>query len=342
MIRFPEPLRPGDTIAVTAPSSGVPVSMHPRLDLALASLRKRGFRVVEGRCLRANNQHVSAPAKVRSDELEGFFFDPSISAVMPPWGGQIGMDLLLHLDFERLSMQTPKWFCGFSDLSTLQLPLLLKSGWAGLHGPNLMELATPAETADAIWKVLSTPSGGKHTQKGSRLHQRDNVDWIGQPEATLAPAEPTQWRRLDDEGPITLSGRLVGGCVDTLSRIAGTAFGDLPGFARAHAAEGVLLFLENAQMQPCELARALLSLRLHGWFDNIAGVIFGRDASVLPHSSDDFTSDHAIALALEGLDLPVLLDLDIGHVPPQLALVQGAFATVEFYAGNGCAHQQHA
>jgi len=316
--------------------------MHPRLDLALTSLRKRGYRVVEGQCLRANDLHVSASAELRSAELERFLADPAISAVMPPWGGELGMDLLRHLDFERLEKQTPKWFCGFSDLSTLQLPMLLKCGWASLHGPNLMELATPAETSDAVWQVLSTPADGKHTQKGSRLHQRDSVDWVRRPEAALAPSEKTQWRRLDDdEGPITLSGRLVGGCVDTLSRIAGTAFGDLPGFARSHAAEGVLLFLENAQMQPCELARALMSLRLHGWFDNVAGVLFGRDARVLPKSSDGFTSDHAIALALEGLDLPVLLDLDIGHVPPQMALVQGALATVEFYDRNGCAHQHH-
>ena len=46
--RLPAPLRPGDTIAVTAPSSGVPPTLQPRLDLAVAGLRRRGFEVVEG------------------------------------------------------------------------------------------------------------------------------------------------------------------------------------------------------------------------------------------------------------------------------------------------------
>ena len=51
-VRLPAPLRPGDTIAVTAPSSGVPAALQPRLDVAIADLRRRGFEVLEGVCLR--------------------------------------------------------------------------------------------------------------------------------------------------------------------------------------------------------------------------------------------------------------------------------------------------
>ena len=57
--RLPSPLRPGDTIAVTAPSSGVPPQLWPRLDVAIAGLRRRGFEVLEGVCLRGGD-HVSA------------------------------------------------------------------------------------------------------------------------------------------------------------------------------------------------------------------------------------------------------------------------------------------
>ncbi|SUX35061.1 LD-carboxypeptidase [Chromobacterium violaceum] len=71
-IRFPAPLQPGDAIAVTAFSSGV----HPRLDDALNELRARGYRVVEGECLRDEKHDASAPAAARLGELKRFLFDP--------------------------------------------------------------------------------------------------------------------------------------------------------------------------------------------------------------------------------------------------------------------------
>jgi muramoyltetrapeptide carboxypeptidase LdcA involved in peptidoglycan recycling len=336
MIRFPRPLEAGFTIAVTAPSSGVPEPMHRRLDLAIDALRARGFVVLEGHCLRGNVGQVSAPAHDRADELMRFLDNPSVCAVMPPWGGEFALELLPLIDFERLRAGVPKWFCGFSDLSTIQLPMLLNAGWASLHGPNLMELATPTELGDSIWEVLRSHPGDVVVSPSSRLHRRGYPNWITDPGAWLVPDAPTRWRRLDDpDSPITLQGRLLGGCLDTISRLAGTAFGNVPRFIADHAHEGVLLFLENAEMRPPELARALMSLRLHGWFEGVSGLLLGRDGLPEPDGELGFTRVDAISLALDGLAVPVLLDLDIGHVPPQLALIQGALTTVAFDGRGG-------
>ena len=38
MTRYPAPLRPGDVVGVTAPSSGVGPALRPRLEVALGSL----------------------------------------------------------------------------------------------------------------------------------------------------------------------------------------------------------------------------------------------------------------------------------------------------------------
>lgn len=51
-IRIPPKLSPGDLIAITAPSSGVPEHLHTRLELAIQHLRNRGYQVIEGECLR--------------------------------------------------------------------------------------------------------------------------------------------------------------------------------------------------------------------------------------------------------------------------------------------------
>ena len=82
--RCPKPLAAGDLIAITAPSSGVQPSRHARLDRALDALRRHGYRVLEGDCLRAEQQQASAPAAQRAAELMRFLCDPEVAAVMPP------------------------------------------------------------------------------------------------------------------------------------------------------------------------------------------------------------------------------------------------------------------
>lgn len=78
-VRFPAPLVPGDTIAVTSPSAGVPAVLRPRLDVAIAHLRDRSYEVVVGGCM-DGDAVVPAPAPQRAAELQAMLTDPSIAA----------------------------------------------------------------------------------------------------------------------------------------------------------------------------------------------------------------------------------------------------------------------
>jgi muramoyltetrapeptide carboxypeptidase len=339
MLRFPRPLKPGDTVAVTAPSSGVPPGAHQRLDIVLAHWRARGLRVVEGDCLRQQHRDASAPAAARAAELMRFLADPGIAAVLPPWGGERAIELLPLLDFGALRALPPKWLLGFSDLSTLQMPLALRAGWASAHGSNLMDLA-PSQTdplLTGVFDLLAHDGATPFVQQASRRYQRAFLPFETHPDAPLQLTEPTRWRRLggQDGAPLTVQGRLIGGCLDTVSRLAGTPFGDVPAFVRAAGREGVLLFLENCEQHPCELLRTLVSLRLHGWFDGLAGVLLGRHAAPEVTAPDRLDHDTAVRDALGDLPCPVLMDLDIGHRQPQFTLVQGALATCHHEAGGG-------
>ena len=62
---------------------------------------------------------------------------------------------------------------------------------------------------------------------------------------------------------------------------------------------------------------------LAGWFDRANAVLVARTGAP---SSGAFTQRDAVRSALDGLDVPVVLDVDCGHVPPHLALVNGARA----------------
>ncbi|WP_409993774.1 LD-carboxypeptidase [Roseateles oligotrophus] len=240
------------------------------------------------------------------------------------------------MDFGRLAAAEPKWFSGFSDLSTLQLPLALRAGWMSLHGPNLMELGAEAldETTAALWPTLF--QNAPPVQCASLRWQAKGLDWQATPDAGWNLTETTRWRRLDGRAePLRLRGRLIGGCLDTLGRIAGTAYGDLRGWSAQAGIGPHLLFLENCEMAPCELLRALYSLRLHGWFDGAAGLLVGRHAPAAVTAPELLSHEDAVREALVGLDeLPVLIDADIGHVPPQLSLIQGESAELYWAPGE--------
>ncbi len=64
----------------------------------------------------------------------------------------------------------------------------------------------------------------------------------------------------------------------------------------------------------------LIHLCLAGWLDAANAVLIGRPGA--PDSSR-FTQLDALESALGELEVPVLYDVDLGHVPPQLALVNG-------------------
>lgn len=334
--RRPRPLRAGDTVALCAPSSGVEPALWPRLERAIARLQSWGLRVHEGATLRRQGQQCSAPAAERAAELQALLLDPDIAAVLPPWGGERAIELLPRLDFQALAAAEPKWFSGFSDLSTLQLPLLLRAGWMSLHGPNLMELgAAELDANTAALQALLFQAEAPLQQASTRWQAR-SPDWRDEPAANLQLSESTRWRRLDghDEA-LVLRGRLVGGCLDTLARIAGSDYGDLRAWRQTPGITPPLLFLENCEMAPCELLRALWSLRLHGWFEGAAGLILGRHAPpAVAGSAQQLSHEDAVRAALDGLDLPVLLDADIGHVPPQLGLIQGEWAALHWAANR--------
>ena len=75
--------------------------------------------------------------------------------------------------------------------------------------------------------------------------------------------------------------------------------------------------------RPTKVARRRHGACLAGWFAHARAVVFGRtDAPDHPR----MTQREAVLDALGRLDLPIVFDVEIGHVPPHLPLVNGALA----------------
>ena len=325
---YPRPLRNGDRIAVTAPSSGVSDTLRPRLDFAVEGLRAAGYEVELGQHIREFGSHVSAPALQRAEELMRMLLDPAIAAIVPPWGGETAIDLLPHLDFELLKTVEPTWVVGYSDISTLLVPLTLVSGWATLHGDNLMD--TPYESPFPSWLEVARTTGALR-QHASRLAKVGG--WSSDPRVTRHRFAATSgWHRIDGTGDVDVSGRLIGGCIETVSRIAGTPFGAVANLDGPH-----LVYLEAAEENAFSICRALHGMRLAGFFDHATAVMIGRTSAP---DSPTLTQDEAVLDALGALGIPIVAGVDVGHVPPQAQLVNGAPATLRFSADDQWIEQQ--
>lgn len=320
MIRFPAPLRPGDRIGVTSPSAGVQDHEAARVDAAVRWLRDAGHDVVVGRVM--DGAGITAgPAEDRAAELTAMLCDPAIRCVLPPWGGETAIDLVDLLDWDALAAADPTWLVGYSDLSTLLVPLTTRLGWATLHGDNLVETPYPVPDGLLGWRTLAS-GPGPHRQRDS-----------GVVAAYPDPAAPaTGWTtvgsgRWDLHGAerLDVTGRLIGGCVETMGPLAGTPYGDVAAFGRAHAEDGLVVYLETAGADAATVCRTLHGLRLAGWFTHARAVLVGRT-----HAPDHprLSQREAVLDALGRLGLPIVFDVEIGHVPPHLPLVNGALATV--------------
>lgn len=341
-IRYPRPLGPGSVVGVTCPSAGVREAHHARLEFSIERLKTLGFDVVVGECMSGDGV-TSAPAAARARELTTMLLDPSIAAIVPPWGGKLAVEILPYLDFDRIAQGPPTWMVGYSDISTLLVPMTLLTGIATIHGQNLMEApyALPPQVT-AWYETAGLHEGSRFTQHQSPRHSSKAVghdDVAAEPTvSSLTLDEPGDWKLLAAESELEISGRLIGGCIETVSVLAGTPYGDMERFAQTYGnGDGLLLYLEAAGQEALDIARALWRMRLAGWFSQARAVLIGRT-----HAPDSggFTQRDAVVSVLSDLGIPIVFDVDCGHVPPGLSLLNGALATVTVRNGHGTIAQQ--
>ena len=330
-IVYPQPLKPGSTIGITAPSSGVAKDCLPRLDYALEDLRKRGFKIKEGQCLRADRYAVSASAKERAADFIQLWQDPEVAAIFPPWGGELLINILPHLSLADLQTTPPKWVMGYSDTSTLLYVLTTKLGIATAHSINLMDsiLAQEDHLSKQFFDIMASETGESFVQQSSESFQIKWACFQENVQATFQLTEKTKWQSLAGDSDIVICGRLIGGCLDTVIKLWGTPYDGLANFKNKFKQDGVILFLENCELAPFDLCRSLWQLKLGGCFQGLTAIVLGR-SNAPETTSSGYTYRMAVEEVLGDLNIPVIVDADIGHKPPQMTLINGAVAKLHY------------
>ena len=124
------------------------------------------------------------------------------------------------------------------------------------------------------------------------------------------------------------SGRLLGGCMDCLVNLLGTKYDRVTEFAERYREDGIIWFLEACDLNLMGIRRAMWQMEHAGWFKYCKGFLIGRPRLGMGVEEFGIDSYQAVCEMLYSYHVPVLMDLDIGHLPPAMPLVCGSMAKV--------------
>ena len=333
---YPEFPKEGSTLGICAPSAGVGGKLES-FDMSLEMLHEAGFEVFETDFVRSED-YPSAPAIIRGSEFNFLFNDPEFSAVLCASGGDYVLEMLPYVDQETV-LRNPKWFCGYSDPTAIELLLTTKLDiatiygfnagafdWRPLHEFQLNALLVligdiPVQHSYECWA-----SDGFNEETGE--YEMDApVEWT-----LLVPSGKGSCRELEEASRLDVTGRLIGGCIDVIDDAIGTPYEDLSGFADRYGKDGLIWFFDNFALDPLELQYAMLKMKLMGLFDNARAVVFGR--TFLPGEASDIDYLEQLERVFAETDVPVIWNADIGHTKPSFTLINGAMGHLIFENGE--------
>lgn len=328
-MKFPSFIQSGDTIGFAAPSFGCAIEpYYTAFQNALKKFEEKGFLTTLGpNCYADCGIGISNTPEKCAEEWMQMYLSSESDCLISCGGGELMCEILGHIDFCRLAAARPKWFMGYSDNTNLTFLLTTLADTASLYGPCAaafgMEPWHPA-IEDAF-----------HLLQGKRLEVQNYPLWEKESkkdeEHPLEPYHVTEpfHLQIDPAGTdVEFCGRLVGGCLDCLSNLAGTRFDRVAEFATKYKEDGIIWFLEACDLNVMDIRRVLWKLKESGWFQYVKGFLIGR-----PMYFDEpmmgLGRHTAVTGALEEFEVPIVMDLDIGHLPPMMPLICGSYATVK-------------
>lgn len=127
---------------------------------------------------------------------------------------------------------------------------------------------------------------------------------------------------------IDFSGRLLGGCLDCLVNLLGTDYDRVTDFVDRYQDDGILWFLEACDLNLMSTRRAMWQMEHAGWFRHCSGFLIGRPRVGMDTVEFGIDKYQAVTEMLAKYHVPILMDVDIGHIAPMMPLICGSMARV--------------
>lgn len=294
----PPALREGATVALVAPAG--PLASPEELARAESVVRSLGLlpHVTPGAMRQLG--YLAGSDEERAADFNAAIRDPQISGIFALRGGYGTMRILDRIDYDAFQAN-PKVVLGYSDLTALLNTITQRTNVITFHGP----VAALSDFTE------------------------NEVSWLRAAIMNGSALGALHWPNARKLAGGKARGHLAGGNLSLIAALAGTS--------HEIDVRGALLVIEDVEEAPYKIDRMLTQLRLNGALERAAGIIAGG------WTNCDVAEDHRYAglrLAdvltdrLGDLDIPVLLDLPIGHIDEQWTLPLGATATLDADAGT--------
>lgn len=310
-----------------APSFGC--TTHPyeeRLHKAIERLKRLGHKVIVGpNCFLAEGKCASNTPELRAKEfMEAYQSDAD--CIISVGGGELMYEILDYIPFEKIKNLPPKWFVGFSDNTNLTFTLTTLCDIETIYGSCAGHFHFEKYEYDVLdtYQMLQGKKKFKGYPKYESPQEKDdpfanyNLD-------TKKIIIPYNYKK-------PFSGTILGGNLDCMQLLCGTPFDKVSEYTKNHQ-EGIIFYLEACDLNVVGIRRALLQLKRSDWFHNISGFLIGRPLCI----HQEFAGvDHinAVTDVLMDFNVPILLDIDLGHLAPTLPFRNGAYATIEYKKNN--------
>lgn len=334
-MRYPEKnLNIGDYIGVTAISDGAKKEVDfLRMDNAIKNLEKMGYRVLETENARKSEKGRSSSKEQRIKEFMSLWNDEKIKAILFTTGGDFAFEILEDLDFEELSKSNLKWIGGYSDITNLGFVLTTNYDIATIYGPNYKTFGME-NVHESLLNEIRLMSGEEFVQESfEKCESVEDFVESDNPYAGFDLVKDVKWKSLNGENELEFSGRAIGGCFDVVMNLMGTKFDKVTEYVEKYKDDGIVWFLESFETSTPQLEINLWKMKNAGYFKYCKGIIFGRPLFV--REDYELTYIDAVREVLSDLNIPIVCDTDIGHLAPQIPIVNGAILDVKYKNGKG-------
>ena len=333
---YPKFLKPGDTMGICAPSSGIEAD-DQSYDVSLNNLKKE-FNIVETENVRTGLT-PSSDAQTRAKEFNELLKRDDIDFIYSASGGDFLMEVLPYIDDElikeAIANNKTKWFAGYSDPTSLLYYLTTKYDIATLYGTNAGSLAQ-RNLHKSLQDAISIIKGDIPVQISFERYQRASWDEIkanGDNDYLLNT--PDIWKTPN--GDVDIEGRLIGGCIDCFVFFRGTQFDHTLDFIERYKDDGIIWYFDNFALRAEDLYSELWAMKQSGYFKYAKGFVFGR--TLIESTLMDLSYEDAIKRAL-GDKIPIIMEADVGHVKPTFSLINGSIAHFRAKDGKGSLEMQ--
>lgn len=326
-MRYPKFLKENGTIGFVAPAFGC--ATEPYQSAFCHSLEKwnaMGHNTHLGpNCYEGKGIGISNTPNLCGKELNEWYTSKENDVLFSCGGGELMCEVVPFIDFENLKKVEPKWYMGYSDNTNFTFLSATLMDTAAIYGP-----CAPAFGMEpwhpALQDAYDLLRGKIDTVTGYGLWEKESLKDEEHPLVPYNVTEPSVIHKFPDED-VEIEGRLLGGCLDILQMYPGTTYDKVKEFNETYKEDGIIWFLEACDLNVISIRRAIWQLKEAGWFEHLKGFLIGRP---LIYGQEMFGVDQyrAVTDLLAEYNVPIIMDLDIGHLAPMMPIMCGGTAKV--------------